>query len=163
MSELVGAVCVQICSSWGSRHWCEWETLPKPFMQRDPCFNQCFFSGLFQSQKGLTHKIPGGLFLWDPEMLNQECSALREWACRDFRCNLCTLPSNLCVPGLGFYLTVFVVPLDFSNEQWSTDIKPEGQPLSSWRRREHNIQMTHSFVGEARAACHSVGLWSDAM
>lgn len=77
---------------------------------------------------------------------------LWEPASKDF-----TLPSNPCIPGLGFYQIVFVIPLDFSNKQWNASIWPEGKPPSYWRGKEYNTWMTHGFAGEVMAVCHSLG------
>lgn len=126
LSVSVHAVHVQIYLSWGSAllcvglGWCEWETLSKPWDAERPIVPSLAF---FRTRRAWpTRCLCMTIFLWEPEVLNQERSALWEPASRDF-----TLPSNPCVPGLGFYQILFVIPLDFSNKQWNANMWPEGK------------------------------------
>lgn len=123
--------------------------MPKP----QDAESNCTFSGFFQARKSWPTRCLGMIiFLWEPECWIKSVQLLWEPARKNF-----TLPSNPCIPGLGFYQTTFVNLLDFSNKQWNANSWPEGKPSSYWRGKEHNIQMTHGSVGEVMAACHSLG------
>lgn len=123
---------------------------PNQGMQSDPLLFLWLF---FRARRAWPTGCLGmTMLLWEPECWIKSTQLLWEPASREF-----TLPSKPSVPGLGFYQIVFVIPLDFSNKQWNANICPEGKPPSYWRGKEHDIQMTHGFVGEVMAACHSLG------
>lgn len=118
-------------------------------MQRDLLYHLWLFS----EPEGLPIRFLGmAIMLWEPECWIESSWHLWEPASKHF-----TLPTNPCIPGLRFYQMVFVFPLDFSNKQWNANIWPEGKTLNYWRGKEHDIQMTHGFVSEVTAVCHSLG------
>lgn len=150
----VPVAAVQSHPSWGSAPlsvgFLMWMGNPA---QTTGCRVKLYLLWLFSSQKGLTDQMLGYDHISvGTRVLNQECSALVGTSQKNF-----TLPSNPCIPGLGFYQTIFVILLDFSNKQWNAKSWPEGKPSIYWRGKEHNIQMTHGSVGEVMAACHSLG------
>lgn len=115
--------------------------------------SNCTFSGFFQARKAWLIRCLGMIiFLWEPVFWIMTVQLLWEPARKSF-----TLPSNPSILGLGFYQTIFLILLDFSNNQWNANSWPEGKPSSYWRGKEQNIQMTHGSVGEVMAACHSLG------
>lgn len=129
--------------------WCEWETLPKPWDAERPIVPSMAF---FRARRA-THKMLGyGHNAVGARVLNWECLAFVGTSQQRLHPPLKSLH-----PGLRFYQMVFVFPLDFSNKQWNANIWPEGKTLSYWRGKEHDIQMTHGFVSEVTAVCHSLG------